>query len=386
MPALRLVIPSLGKSLGQLENAPLNINQLGVKNIFTTMNNLTQLLSSHYTKQMKRQIHVILGSSNIFGSPLVFFNNISTGMTEAIEDPIMGSIQLMKRILYAAANSSSKLFGTISSGFATWSLDETYLRRRDAEEKVKAKHIAHGFYLGSKGFAMGIIDGVFGIVEHPVRGAMQEGLLGFFKGCGKGVLGIAVKPVTGVFDFASKTSEGIRNNTNIHPERFRLRTPRFINPREPIKEYSVDESEGNFLLKKNSDDINKSEGNPLSSKMEYKFHVVLPDCTLLLTSHSLICLSKKGIYRWSFPLSEISKLVNIVAKCKLNIHLKNYRSFGTFSQLRKKISIHCPNDSILFQLYSKISSCFNRSNRLELEENVADDFGDNSIAMVSRYN
>ncbi|KYQ89909.1 hypothetical protein DLAC_08474 [Tieghemostelium lacteum] len=220
---------------------------------------------------MKRQIHILLGSSNIFGSPVVFFNNISTGMTEAIEEPIRGSILLMKRILYAASNSSTKLFGTISNGFAIWSMDETYLRRRDKEEKVKAKHIGQGLFLGGKGLAMGFLEGLGGIVYQPVKGAMQEGVFGFLKGIGKGIAGITVKPVTGVFDFAARTSEGIRN-TNIHPERPRLRIPRYINPREPIREYSQDEAEGNFLLKQNQNSIKKSAGH---SKMEYKFHMVL---------------------------------------------------------------------------------------------------------------
>jgi len=383
IPALRLLIPAMGKSLGQLENAPLTIQQLGIKNIFSNRTSLNQLLLSHYTKQMKRQIHIILGSSNIFGSPVVFFNNISTGMTEAIEEPIKGSIQLMKRILYAAANSSSKLFGTISNGFAVWSLDESYLRKRDADEKIKAKHIGHGLYLGAKGLTIGIVDGITGIVRHPVQGAMQEGVFGFLKGLGKGVAGIAVKPVTGVFDLASKTSEGIRNNTNIHPERFRLRIPRFINPRDPIKEYSVDESEGNFLLKQNKELIAKNEEVGHNAKeFEYKFHVALPDCTFLLTSFSVICLSKKGSYRWSFPLTEISRLGTNVAKAKLNIYLKNYRSFGIFSQLRKKITIYCPNELILIQLDSKIRSCLFKSYDLDLEENNNDD--KNMIVMVNK--
>ncbi|GAM19549.1 hypothetical protein SAMD00019534_027240 [Acytostelium subglobosum LB1] len=56
LPALRLLVPSLGKSLGQLENAPLKINSLGIKNVFTTQHNLQEHLYSHYNKQMKRQV------------------------------------------------------------------------------------------------------------------------------------------------------------------------------------------------------------------------------------------------------------------------------------------------------------------------------------------
>ncbi|EFA81153.1 vacuolar protein sorting-associated protein [Heterostelium album PN500] len=375
LPALRLLVPSLGKSLGQLENAPLTINQLGIKNVFTTPPRLQEHLYSHYNKQMRRQVHIILGSSNIFGSPVVLFNTISTGMTEAIEEPVKGSILLMKRILYAAANSSAKLFGTISNGFAVWSMDETYLRRRDTEERIKAKHIGQGILLGTKGLAIGFFDGITGIVTQPVMGAIHDGPVGLLKGIGKGIAGVAVKPVTGVFDFAARTSEGIRNNTNINPERFRLRVPRYINPREPIREYSLDESEGNFLMKQNQSSIIKRQG---VRRMEYKFHMVLPDCTILLTSVSMICLSKKGSYRWSFPLTEIARIGHPKSgKSYLNIHLKKYLKFGKLGSSKKKIAIHCSNESILIQLDTKIRSCLFKSYDIDLDA-VDDEDGEKS--------
>jgi len=39
----------------------------------------------------------------------------------------------------------------------------------------------------------------------------KDGALGFVKGAAKGLAGLVVKPVTGVIDFASKTTEGIKN-------------------------------------------------------------------------------------------------------------------------------------------------------------------------------
>eukprot|EP01133_Synstelium_polycarpum_P012284 gene12284-14398_t len=305
-------------------------------------------------------------------------------MTEAIEEPIKGSIQLMKRILYAAANSSAKLFGTISNGFAVWSMDETYLRRRDAEEKVKAKHIGQGIALGTKGLALGIFDGLTGIVTQPVKGAMNEGVLGFLKGLGKGITGVAVKPVTGVFDFAARTSEGIRNNTNIHPERYRLRPPRYINPREPIREYASDESEGNFLLRQNQGEIIRSQG---VRRLEYKFHMVLPDSTILLTSTSMICLSKKGNYRWSFPLTEIARLGRPKPepeKGYMKIYLKKHLKFGKFGASKKKITIHCDQDGVLIQLYTKLASCLFKSYDLDMDEIDKQDEQENSMIVLNQ--
>jgi len=45
----------------------------------------------------------------------------------------------------------------------------------------------------------------------PYQNAREEGALGFFKGTAKGLAGLVVKPVTGIIDFASKTTEGIKN-------------------------------------------------------------------------------------------------------------------------------------------------------------------------------
>ena len=46
----------------------------------------------------------------------------------------------------------------------------------------------------------------------PYENARKDGVLGFMKGAAKGVAGLVVKPVTGIIDFASKTTEGIKNN------------------------------------------------------------------------------------------------------------------------------------------------------------------------------
>ncbi len=45
----------------------------------------------------------------------------------------------------------------------------------------------------------------------PYENARDEGVLGFFKGTAKGLAGLIIKPVTGVIDFASKTTEGLKN-------------------------------------------------------------------------------------------------------------------------------------------------------------------------------
>lgn len=48
-----------------------------------------------------------------------------------------------------------------------------------------------------KGFGLGLYDGISGLVTQPVKGAQQEGVLGFVKGFGKGIGGAVCKPAAG---------------------------------------------------------------------------------------------------------------------------------------------------------------------------------------------
>ena len=45
----------------------------------------------------------------------------------------------------------------------------------------------------------------------PIKGAQDDGVVGFFKGVGKGLVGVVAKPTAGVVDFASNTLQGIGN-------------------------------------------------------------------------------------------------------------------------------------------------------------------------------
>jgi vacuolar protein sorting-associated protein 13A/C len=55
-----------------------------------------------------------------------------------------------------------------------------------------------------------VYSGFTGIVEKPVEGAKEAGVLGFVGGIGKGVLGAITKPTGGIIDFTSQSLEEIR--------------------------------------------------------------------------------------------------------------------------------------------------------------------------------
>jgi len=43
----------------------------------------------------------------------------------------------------------------------------------------------------------GVIGGLTSVITQPVKGAQNDGAVGFFKGLGKGIVGTVTKPVTG---------------------------------------------------------------------------------------------------------------------------------------------------------------------------------------------
>lgn len=61
-------------------------------------------------------------------------------------------------------------------------------------------------------------SGIKGVVMQPLEGSKRSGTLGFIKGTAKGVTGVIVKPMSGVLDFFSLTSEGLKNSTKKEEE------------------------------------------------------------------------------------------------------------------------------------------------------------------------
>lgn len=69
--------------------------------------------------------------------------------------------------------------------------------------------------MGFEALSEGIIDGVTGVFEQPVRGAIDGGAAGFAQGIGRGLLGVVTKPMSGLAGFASKTAEGIASDARL---------------------------------------------------------------------------------------------------------------------------------------------------------------------------
>jgi len=240
-PVIRVFVRALSASWGVLEDAPLFFNALALNNLYTTNEELKELLTQHYQSQAKNKMINMLGSANVLGNPVSLFNHISTGVVDFFFEPALGIMKsprdfgkglkkgttsLIKRSVYGTSNSSAKFFGAVSQGVAQWSVDPEYLKERERDSRKKAKNVGEGLVLGAQGLGKGFFHGVTGLLTKPIEGAMRDGAGGFAKGVAQGLVGVAVKPVSGVLDFASRTSEGISANVKLYKERKRIREPK----------------------------------------------------------------------------------------------------------------------------------------------------------------
>lgn len=123
-----------------------------------------------------------------------------------------GTGSLARHTVGGIADSASLLTETFSKNMAVLSLDRNYAQRRD---RFKALPGASTTFTGGVESAVvklisGVLEGVTGIVQKPIRGAEKDGVEGFAKGIGKGLLGLLVKPVIGLSDAATDVMIGVK--------------------------------------------------------------------------------------------------------------------------------------------------------------------------------
>ena len=213
-------------SIGNVNDAPLKFNALMLENARVTISRLTENVRSHYTQEALRQMHIVLGSADIFGNPVGLFNNISSGVADIFYEPYAGLVMtdrpqelgigiakgassFVKKSVFGFSDSMAKFTGSMSKGLAAASMDKEFQdQRRMSKNRNRPKHALYGITSGGNAFATSLASGIGGLARHPLEGAEKEGLQGFVKGVGKGFLGLATKPAVGAFDLASSKCSG----------------------------------------------------------------------------------------------------------------------------------------------------------------------------------
>lgn len=259
----------LTMALGNINDAPVRLNALVMENVRTPLPLLMQSITTHYRQEFFYQVHKILGSADFLGNPVGLFNNLSSGFMDIFYEPYQGYIMndrpqefgiglakgglsFMKKSIFGFSDSFSKFTGSISKGLSAATMDKAFQdRRRIKRARNRPKHALYGLTSGANSFVDGIASGVTGLALSPVKGASQEGAIGFFKGLGKGIVGLPTKTAIGFLDLANSVSEGVRNTTTVFDANQidRVRPTRFTAHDGVVRPYSHREAQGQAWLK-----------------------------------------------------------------------------------------------------------------------------------------
>ena len=170
---------------------------------------------AHYSRGAARNALEIAGSLRALGNPLGLARGVLRGVEDAVREPVEGLVDaidedrpeafalglqrgassLVRHTVGGTAESLANITGGLSRAASHLALDGDYQRRREPRPIFDS---AVG----------GVVDGVTGLVQAPLRGAELEGAAGALKGVGRGVVGLVVKPVVGITDAATDLLRG----------------------------------------------------------------------------------------------------------------------------------------------------------------------------------
>lgn len=316
---LAIVVNALTMTVGNINDAPLEMNALGIKDMRLTATELQSRITYHYRQDVLRQLYRILGSADFIGNPVGLFTNVSSGVADIFYEPFQGVVMhgnkelgiglakgaasFVKKTVFGVSDSVTKFTSSVGKGLSAATFDSEYqARRRMTQRRNKPRHAIYGVTAGGEALASSVTSAMEGIFMKPLEGAETEGALGFFKGVGKGLVGVVTKPVVGVFDLASNVSEGIRNTTTVfdNPERDRVRLPRLVPADGILRSYSAREALGQYWMRDLNDGAYRQE--------PYVAHINSPggdNVVLLTVSRVLSFWSKKLRLEWELPFNQV---------------------------------------------------------------------------------
>ena len=92
------------------------------------------------------------------------------------------------------------------------SFDPNYTYRRHVLMQQQAGSTGSGLRQGMQAMRLGLRAAASGVLQEPVRGAIDGGTAGFIKGVGRGLVGVVAKPTSGLAALVAKTSEGLASD------------------------------------------------------------------------------------------------------------------------------------------------------------------------------
>lgn len=79
-------------AIGNVNDAPLEMNSLAIKDMRLTTPDLQARIVYHYKQEVLRQLYRILGSADFIGNPVGLFTNVSSGVADIFYEPFNGVV------------------------------------------------------------------------------------------------------------------------------------------------------------------------------------------------------------------------------------------------------------------------------------------------------
>lgn len=89
---LAVVVNAMTMAVGNINDAPLELNALAIKDMRLTMPELQDRVMYHYRQDVLRQVYRILGSADFIGNPVGLFTNVSSGVADIFYEPFNGVV------------------------------------------------------------------------------------------------------------------------------------------------------------------------------------------------------------------------------------------------------------------------------------------------------
>lgn len=89
---LAVVMNALTMTVGNINDAPLEMNALAIKDMRLTFPELQSRILYHYRQEILRQLYRILGSADFIGNPVGLFTNVSSGVADIFYEPFQGVV------------------------------------------------------------------------------------------------------------------------------------------------------------------------------------------------------------------------------------------------------------------------------------------------------
>lgn len=87
-----MVVNALTMTLGNINDAPLELNALAIADMRLTIPELQNRITYHYRQDVLRQLYRILGSADFIGNPVGLFTNVSSGVADIFYAPYHGVV------------------------------------------------------------------------------------------------------------------------------------------------------------------------------------------------------------------------------------------------------------------------------------------------------